>query len=331
VQVRDFCSVSSLRKLPLFLLSSLTCLLFCFRLLLSKRFHSDAQLQQHQETKKHKLQEAKGPVAKSSRPESASEDSSSLSSSSSAAAHPSTVSALTEEQLLTMTDEEIYEHRMKTCKHLELTDCLFCHEQFPTLKSNLRHMSSAHSFFIPDIEYLVDLEGLIKYLGEKIAIGWTCLYCNGKGKTFHSMHAVQDHMRSVSHCKLIYEDEEQEEEFANFYDFTEYYKSKGIDPELGAEELHQNEFGELILSDSKVIGHRDLQHIYKQNKAGARRHDNALVQSLVTEYRALALKKDQMAKLPPSKETRRNRNMNLKLGEQANRLVRLRFRSDCPI
>lgn len=230
-----------------------------------------------------------------------------------------------------MTDEEIYEHRMKTCKHLELTDCLFCHEQLPTLKANLRHMSSVHSFFIPDIEYLVDLEGMLKYLGEKIAIGWTCLYCNGKGKTFHSMKAVQDHMRSVSHCKLIYEDEDQEEEFADFYDFTEYYKSKGIDPEVGAEELQQNEFGELILSDSTIIGNRELKHIYKQNKNAPKKHDNALVQSLVSEYRAMALKHDQVAKLPPGKEARRNRNMDLRLGEQANRLVRLRFRSDCPI
>ena len=293
----------------------------------SKKFHSEAQLQQHLETKKHKQQEAKGPISKSEKPRSSEATSEASSLSSSAA---STVPALTEEQLMTMTDEEIYNHRMKTCKHLELTECLFCRENHPSLKANLSHMRIAHSFFIPDIEYLTDLEGLLKYLGEKIAIGWTCLYCNGKGKTFHSMEAVQDHMRSMAHCKLAYEDEDQEEEFSDFYDFAEYYKSKGIDPEVGAEELTQNEFGELILSPTLTVGHRDLKHIYKQNKSG-HRHENALIQSLVSEYRALAQKKDQLAKMPPSKDVRRARDMSLRVGEQGNRLVRLRFRSDCPI
>lgn len=291
----------------------------------SKKFHSDAQLQQHLETKKHKLQEAKGPISKPRSSESTSEASSLASSAN------TTTPALTAEQLMAMTDEEIYEHRMKTCRHLELTECLFCRENHPTIKANLSHMRQAHSFFIPDIEYLTDLEGLLKYLGEKIAIGWTCLYCNGKGKTFHSMEAVQDHMRSMSHCKLAYEDEDQEEEFADFYDFTEFYKSHGMDPEVGAEELTQNQHGELILSPTMVVGHRAFKHIYKQNKSGYRSHDTALIQSLVSEYRALAQKKDQLAKMPPSKEARRNRDMALRLGEQGNRLVRLRFRSDCPI
>jgi pre-60S factor REI1 len=292
----------------------------------SKKFHSDAQLTQHLETKKHKLQEAKGPVSKPAR----GSETSSLASSVDSSAAPS-VPALTEEQLMSMTDEEIYDYRLKTCRKFDLTDCLFCKHSSPTLKANLRHMSIDHSFYIPDIEYLVDLEGLIKYLGEKISVGWVCLNCNGSGKTFHSCEAVQDHMRSLGHCKLAYDDEEQEEEFADFYDFTEYYKAKGIDPEKGPEDLTTNEFGELILSDSTVIGHRELKHIYKQQAAGIRRHESALIQSLVSEYRALALKKDQVAKLPPSKDARRNRDMALRVGTQANRLVRLRFRSDCPI
>lgn len=55
-------------------------------------------------------------------------------------------------------------------------------------------MSTNHGFFIPDIEYLKDVKGLIKYLGEKISVGNICIYCNGKGKTFHSLEAVQSHM-----------------------------------------------------------------------------------------------------------------------------------------
>lgn len=46
-------------------------------------------------------------------------------------------------------------------------------------------------FFIPDVEYLQDPEGLIAYVEEKVKLGFICLYCNGKGKTFHTYRAVQ--------------------------------------------------------------------------------------------------------------------------------------------
>lgn len=230
-----------------------------------------------------------------------------------------------------MTDEEIYDYRMKTCRHLELTDCLFCKESSPTLKSNMRHMQLVHSFFIPDVDYLSDLEGLLKYLGEKITVGWTCLTCNGKGRTFHSAEAVQDHMRTMAHCKLAYETDDEEDEYADFFDFSEYYKEHNIDPEEGPADIQQNEFGELVLANSKLAGNRELKHVYKQNKSGARRHDNALVRSLAADYRAHLQKADQLAKLPPSREARRNREMSVRVDMQNNRLVRLRFRSDCPI
>lgn len=61
-------------------------------------------------------------------------------------------------------------------------------------------MTKEHSFFIPDIEYLQDLEGLVKYLGEKVSVGTTCLFCNGKGKAFTSLEGVQTHMV----CNLIF-------------------------------------------------------------------------------------------------------------------------------
>lgn len=62
--------------------------------------------------------------------------------------------------------------------------------------SNLHHMTHSHGFFVPDLEYLSDLEGLISYLADKISVGFTCLYCNGKGKSFWSLEAVQTHMVS---------------------------------------------------------------------------------------------------------------------------------------
>lgn len=47
-------------------------------------------------------------------------------------------------------------------------DCLFCNNHSRTVVKNLTHMATAHSFFIPDAEYCVDLEGFLTYLGQKV-------------------------------------------------------------------------------------------------------------------------------------------------------------------
>ena len=68
----------------------------------------------------------------------------------------------TEEQINQTIDEKIAAARAR----LSPTQCLFCTSATPaaTLEENLTHMSAAHSFFVPDAEYLVDLVGLITYL-----------------------------------------------------------------------------------------------------------------------------------------------------------------------
>lgn len=53
------------------------------------------------------------------------------------------------------------------------------------------------SFFIPDVEYLIDPEGLVGYVEKKVKLGKICLYCNGKGKAFHTYRALQQ-VRNVS-------------------------------------------------------------------------------------------------------------------------------------
>ncbi|XP_021114288.1 zinc finger protein 622 isoform X2 [Heterocephalus glaber] len=101
---------------------------------------------------------------------------------------------------------------------IPVTDCLFCSHHSSSLVKNVAHMTKVHSFFIPDIEYLSDLKGLIKYLGEKVGVGKICLWCNEKGKSFYSTEAVQAHMSDKSHCKL-FTDGDAALEFADFYDF----------------------------------------------------------------------------------------------------------------
>lgn len=50
-------------------------------------------------------------------------------------------------------------------------DCIFCTHHSENLVDNVKHMSIAHSFFVPDAEYIIDLEGLLLYLGEKVTRG----------------------------------------------------------------------------------------------------------------------------------------------------------------
>jgi len=51
---------------------------------------------------------------------------------------------------------------------LGLEECLFCPHVSNDFENNIEHMTVEHSFFIPDIEYLVDLEGFISHLGGYI-------------------------------------------------------------------------------------------------------------------------------------------------------------------
>jgi pre-60S factor REI1 len=95
---------------------------------------------------------------------------------------------------------EIIDKRIAEAVRLDELDCLFCTHKAATFEDNMTHMTKVHSFFIPDIEYLADLSGLIKYLGEKISVGNTCLYCNGKGRAIKSLEAVRAHMVKQTVC-----------------------------------------------------------------------------------------------------------------------------------
>jgi pre-60S factor REI1 len=123
-----------------------------------------------------------------------------------------------DENTLTL-DERIAAARSR----LSSAHCLFCAHVSSSLEDNLAHMSGEHSFFIPDAEYLVDPAGLIVYLGEKIAVGNVCIYCNGKGREFHTLDAVRKHMIDKSHCKIAYDTEDDMLDVSDYYDFTSSY------------------------------------------------------------------------------------------------------------
>ncbi|KIK97215.1 hypothetical protein PAXRUDRAFT_243790 [Paxillus rubicundulus Ve08.2h10] len=109
---------------------------------------------------------------------------------------------------------------------LSPSSCLFCTHSSLCLEGNLSHMSSSHSFFIPDAEYLIDITGLITYLGEKIAVGNVCIYCNGKGRELRSLGAVRKHMIDKAHCKIAYGTANEKLEISDYYDFTSSYPTE---------------------------------------------------------------------------------------------------------
>lgn len=195
-----------------------------------------------------------------------------------------------ESEILAKIDEKI-----SASKRLEETDCLFCSHRAETFEENMNHMTIAHSFFIPDIEYLVDIKGLIKYLGEKISIGNVCLYCNGRGRELRSLEAVRAHMVSAfvtfpqfavficsnhgeqidkGHCKIAYEADEDALELVDYYDFSSSYaqlEEEGID--VDDEDLSSltqrirlaDDNMSLILPNGNVVGHRSLKRYYDQS------------------------------------------------------------------
>lgn len=69
--------------------------------------------------------------------------------------------------------------------------CFFCNFESGDIEANLEHMSKLHSFFVPDMEYCTDIEGLMEYLGSKVGEGMVCLWCNEKGRSFYDVLAVQ--------------------------------------------------------------------------------------------------------------------------------------------
>ncbi|GMK53662.1 hypothetical protein CspeluHIS016_0102480 [Cutaneotrichosporon spelunceum] len=177
-------------------------------------------------------------------------------------------------------DSDIEARIAASRRRINPSGCLFCNHSSTDVESNLEHMSREHSFFVPDRDLLVDLSGLLAYLGEKVAIGNLCLYCPNGGKEFGSLSAVRKHMIDKAHCKIAYETEEDRVELADFYDFGgelssdqsewEDVDGDGDDDSFGAEVPRVAGDGlSLVLPSGRVLGHRSLKVYYAQRLRGA--------------------------------------------------------------
>lgn len=103
---------------------------------------------------------------------------------------------------------------------LSTKSCLFCNQQAQDVASNVAHMERSHGMFIPEKQYLVDLEGLLASLQQRIQEYHECLCC---GKVKSNAFAAQTHMRDTGHCKIPYTTEDEQLEIGDFYDFRGTY------------------------------------------------------------------------------------------------------------
>ena len=112
-----------------------------------------------------------------------------------------------------MTPEQYMAYKMEKAAPFDEGSDLFSNHHEPDLHCNLAYMARTHGFYVPHLDYCVDLAGLIRYLQEKVYVGNVVITTN---KSFHSVEAVQSHMRDKGLCRM--ELEGHEEEFGDFFD-----------------------------------------------------------------------------------------------------------------
>ncbi|WVR04396.1 hypothetical protein IAU60_001398 [Kwoniella sp. DSM 27419] len=168
----------------------------------------------------------------------------------------------------------------KARRRIQPTDCLFCSRGNDTIEANVSHMAKIHSFFVPDQDILLDIRGLLSYLGEKVAVGNLCLFCPNGGREFGSLEAVRKHMVDKNHCKLAYETDEDRAELADFYDYAggsdldSEWEDMDEDMLEGHDESNQRRVQRsigladdglsLTLPSGRTLGHRSLRVYYAQ-------------------------------------------------------------------
>ena len=227
---------------------------------------------------------------------------------------------------------------------LETDECLFCPLVSDDMEASLKHMSSVHGFFIPDLDYLVDLKGLVEYLCEVVGVQRQCLYCH-TARVFYSVEAVQHHMVDRAHCKLFFEGDSAGE-YAEFYDYTKSYPSHEKGVEAGGEEDEEelpvlenaasvNEDLELVLPSGSKLSHRSMKQYYKQRLPTLEQRKSTIVSRLMAQYRSIGWRsyEGEAGRRQLQDEAWRQKMQHkreMKLGLQANKMQH-HFRQQNPI
>lgn len=202
-----------------------------------------------------------------------------------------------ENKLNNLNEEDLIKEKIKNKVDIPISKCIFCvkmnknleinkdSENFDKIDELFEHLFKEHGLYLPERKYLINKEGLLEYLYEKIGFGNVCLKCSFQGKNFES---IIQHMVKKDHIKIPYENEEEKLEISEFYNFMKSYEvdsgEKSVEGEEEGEEgewedveegelfededieeiLYASEFG-LHLPNGTVLGHRSLSKYYKQN------------------------------------------------------------------
>ncbi|CAN6919000.1 unnamed protein product [Brassica oleracea] len=219
---------------------------------------------------------------------------------------------------------------------LDPTSCLMCDKKHKTLEICMVHMHKHHGFFVPDVEYLKDPEGLLTYLGLKVKRDYMCLYCSELCHAFSSLEAVRKHMEAKSHCKLHYGDGDDEEdaELEEFYDYSSSYVDETGDQIVVAGETDNAVElvggSELVITErsentttSRTLGSREFMRYYRQKPRPSSQNSNQIVASLSSRYKSLGLKtvpsKEDRVKMKALKEmNKRGETMRTKMAMKSN-------------
>ncbi|KAF9115071.1 hypothetical protein BGW39_003143 [Mortierella sp. 14UC] len=130
------------------------------------------------------------------------------------------------------------------------TVCLFCSHESTDAPSNYGHMRASHGFFLPSSERLIDLEGMLAYLADKLVENLDCLWCTPSvfstqlkpdqelNSRFANLASVRRHMVDKGHCKLAME-HGAEREYADFYLPEEAFDSDSDEEGLENAEQHK--------------------------------------------------------------------------------------------
>jgi len=95
---------------------------------------------------------------------------------------------------------------------------------FQCTRTAYTYMAKKFNFKLPHMDFLIDLEGLLEYLGAKVGIGHVCIGCN---KRFETTHGCMQHMVSQNHTTftldILQAGNADDDEFGDFvFDFYDF-------------------------------------------------------------------------------------------------------------
>lgn len=161
---------------------------------------------------------------------------------------------------------------------LDLTDCFYCGVSLDTIDDNIQHLLLNHSLYIPNLNYLSDKEGLIRFLSDTIVLDKECIKC---GYTSNKLMGIRQHIIAKGHVYIPYETKEMRSFIDKYYDFTiimdEHEDSS--DGEIDDKSDLKDEYTvatidstgiELALPNGFKLGHRSMSKYYRQNLSSRR-------------------------------------------------------------